>query len=59
MQKHKHSEDEMLSAFLIEKALSKLPDGKHEILGIIDLRGFRTQNTDIKFLTFMVIPTNC
>ncbi|CAA3021467.1 phosphatidylinositol transfer protein CSR1-like isoform X2 [Olea europaea var. sylvestris] len=57
--KHKHSEDEMLSAFLIEKALSKLPDGKQEILGIIDLRGFRTQNTDIKFLTFMIDAFYC
>ncbi|KAI3454460.1 hypothetical protein Pfo_011123 [Paulownia fortunei] len=46
-------EDEKLCVFLIEKALSKLPSGKQEILVIIDLRGFRTQNADIKFITFV------
>lgn len=47
-------EDERLCVFMIEKALSKLPSGKQDILGIIDLRGFQTQNADIKFLTFVV-----
>ncbi|XP_034673848.1 CRAL-TRIO domain-containing protein C365.01 isoform X3 [Vitis riparia] len=46
-------EDEKLCVFLIEKALSKLPAGKEEILGIIDLRGFGTENADLKFLTFL------
>nr|POE77325.1 motile sperm domain-containing protein 2 [Quercus suber] len=46
-------EDEKLCVFLIEKALAKLPAGKEEILGIFDLRGFGTQNADIKFLTFL------
>ncbi|XP_030458370.1 phosphatidylinositol transfer protein CSR1 [Syzygium oleosum] len=46
-------ENEKLCVFLIEKALSKLPDGKEEILGIFDLRGFGTENADLKFLTFV------
>ncbi|KAM7479881.1 hypothetical protein LguiA_028094 [Lonicera macranthoides] len=47
------SEDEKLCAFLIEKAVSKLPDGKEQILGIMDLRGFGTRNADLKFVTFL------
>ncbi|KAK7291618.1 hypothetical protein RIF29_06911 [Crotalaria pallida] len=47
------AEDERLCAFLIEKALRKLPTGKEQILGIIDLRGFGTQNADIRYLTFL------
>ncbi|KAK1564350.1 hypothetical protein Q3G72_001261 [Acer saccharum] len=46
-------ENEKLCTFLVEKALSKLPPGKEEILVIIDLRGFGTQNADLKFLTFL------
>ncbi|KAK3439909.1 hypothetical protein EUGRSUZ_B00245 [Eucalyptus grandis] len=46
-------ENEKLCTFLIEKALSKLPDGKEEILGIFDLRGFGTENADLKFLAFV------
>lgn len=41
--------------FYVEKALSKLPPGKEDILGIIDLRGFGTENADLRFLTFLVI----
>lgn len=40
--------------FTIEKALSKLPDGKEQILGIVDLRDFGLENADLKFLTFLV-----
>ncbi|XP_020210967.1 CRAL-TRIO domain-containing protein C3H8.02 [Cajanus cajan] len=47
------ADDERLCVFLIEKALSKLPTGKEQILGIVDLRGFGTKNTDLKFLTFL------
>ncbi|KAL9326530.1 hypothetical protein ACSQ67_007175 [Phaseolus vulgaris] len=47
------ADDERLCVFLIEKALSKLPPGKEQILGIVDLRGFRTENADLKFLTFL------
>ncbi|CAI9112642.1 OLC1v1013113C1 [Oldenlandia corymbosa var. corymbosa] len=47
------SEDEKLCVYLVEKALSKLPDGKEQILGIIDLHGFSTENADLKFLSFL------
>ncbi|KAK9278219.1 hypothetical protein L1049_027780 [Liquidambar formosana] len=46
-------EDEKLCVFLIEKALSKLPAGKEDILGIFDLRGFGTENADLNYLTFL------
>jgi len=49
------ADDERLCVFLIEKALSKLPTGQEQMLGIVDLRGFRTENADLKFLTFLVI----
>ncbi|XP_022026848.1 CRAL-TRIO domain-containing protein C589.09, mitochondrial-like [Helianthus annuus] len=38
---------------LLEKALSRLPEGKEEILGIFDLHGFSLKNSDLKFLTFL------
>ncbi|KAL3824865.1 hypothetical protein ACJIZ3_020894 [Penstemon smallii] len=50
---HKLNEDEKLCVFNIEKALKKLPAGKQEILCIIDLRGFRMQNSDMNFITFV------
>ncbi|EXB93582.1 hypothetical protein L484_014574 [Morus notabilis] len=50
---HDAAENERLCVFLIEKALSKLPEGKQEILGILDLRGFGTENADLQFLTFL------
>lgn len=56
-QVHDPVENEKLCVFLIEKALSALPEGREEILGIFDLRGFGTENTDLKFLTFLVIFT--
>ncbi|KDP31064.1 hypothetical protein JCGZ_11440 [Jatropha curcas] len=46
-------ENEKLCVFLVEKALAKLPDGKEEILGVFDLRGFGIENADLKFLTFV------
>ncbi|KAL8547678.1 hypothetical protein ACS0TY_007120 [Phlomoides rotata] len=46
-------EDEKLCVFLMEKAISKLPPGKEEILVIMDLRRFETHNIDIKLLPFM------
>ncbi|KAL3529505.1 hypothetical protein ACH5RR_008827 [Cinchona calisaya] len=51
--KQDFSEDEQLCVFLVEKAISKLPAGKEQILGIIDLRGFGTENADLRFLTFL------
>lgn len=32
-----------------------LPPEQNQILGIIDLRGFGTENADLKFITFVVI----
>lgn len=52
------AEDEKLCVFMIEKALQKLPTGKEDILGIFDLRGFGTDNADLKFLTFLVTFTH-
>lgn len=52
------SDDEKLCIFLIERALSRLPTGKEQILGLVDLRGFRTENADLKFLTFLVRFSN-
>ncbi|XP_057952242.1 CRAL-TRIO domain-containing protein C3H8.02 [Malania oleifera] len=46
-------ENQKLCVFLIEKALSKLPVGKEEILGIFDLRGFGPENADLQFITFL------
>lgn len=46
-------ENEKLCVYLTEKALSRLPAGKEEILGIFDLRGFGTSNADLRFLTFL------
>ncbi|GAB4845733.1 hypothetical protein Ancab_039135 [Ancistrocladus abbreviatus] len=51
---HDPVEDQKLCVVSIEKALSKLSAGQDQILGIIDLRGFSTENADIKFLTFLV-----
>ncbi|XP_074584826.1 CRAL-TRIO domain-containing protein C3H8.02 [Curcuma longa] len=52
--KQEFIEDEKLCVYLIENALSKLPPGVEEILGIVDLRGFRIENTDIQFLKFLI-----
>ncbi|KAF6155222.1 hypothetical protein GIB67_019748 [Kingdonia uniflora] len=53
LQKQDPIENEKLCVFLIEKALSRLPDEKEEILGIFDLRGFSTDNADLQFLKFL------
>ncbi|XP_062029604.1 phosphatidylinositol transfer protein CSR1 isoform X2 [Rosa rugosa] len=50
---HDPAENEKLCVFLIEKALGALPEGREEILGIFDLRGFGTENSDLKFITFL------
>lgn len=47
-------ENEKLCAYLVEKALSRLPSGAENILGIFDLRGFRVENGDLQFLKFLV-----
>ncbi|WCJ36102.1 Sec14p-like phosphatidylinositol transfer family protein [Euphorbia peplus] len=50
---HDPIENEKLCIFLVEKALAKLPDGQKQILGVFDLRDFRTENADLQFLTFL------
>ncbi|KAJ6799322.1 CRAL-TRIO domain-containing protein C3H8.02 isoform X1 [Iris pallida] len=47
-------ENEKLCVYLVEKAVSKLPDGVEDILGILDLRGFRAKNADVSYLKFLV-----
>ncbi|KAK4795369.1 hypothetical protein SAY86_013363 [Trapa natans] len=58
-QVHDPIQNEKLCAFLIERALGKLPPGKEEILGIFDLRGFGPENADLKFLTFIFDAFYC
>ncbi|KAF6136955.1 hypothetical protein GIB67_030719 [Kingdonia uniflora] len=53
LQKQDPIENEKLCVFLIEKALSRFPDEKEEILGIFDIRGFSTGNADLQFLKFL------
>jgi len=47
-------ENQKLCAYLVEKAVSRLPSGAENILGIFDLRGFRVENGDLQFLKFLV-----
>jgi hypothetical protein len=54
LQKQDPLENEKLCAFLVEKALSKLPVGTDNILGIFDLRGFCVENGDLQLLKFLV-----
>lgn len=54
VQKQDPLENEKLCAFLVEKALRKLPMGTDNILGIFDLRGFGVENGDLQFLKFLV-----
>ncbi|KAK9119776.1 hypothetical protein Scep_017869 [Stephania cephalantha] len=53
------TENQKLCVYMIEKALSKLPDGKQEILGIFDLRGFRKENADFEFIKFLFEVLYC
>ncbi|GJN19699.1 hypothetical protein PR202_gb07001 [Eleusine coracana subsp. coracana] len=47
-------ENEKLCAYLVEMALSRLPLGTENILGIFDLRGFGVENGDLQFLKFLI-----
>ncbi|KAH8967941.1 hypothetical protein BDL97_03G102900 [Sphagnum fallax] len=47
-------ESEQLCIYLIEKALSQLPPGGDKMLGIFDLRGFKSRNGDLKFMKFLI-----
>ncbi|KAK8916228.1 hypothetical protein KSP39_PZI022485 [Platanthera zijinensis] len=58
-EKQEALEDQKLCVFLIEKALSKLPDGLEEILVVLDLRDFRTVNADIMFFKFLIDAFYC
>ncbi|KAI0526913.1 hypothetical protein KFK09_002506 [Dendrobium nobile] len=53
-EKQAAAENQKLCVFLIEKALHKFPYGLGEILVIVDLRGFRTENADIMFFKFLI-----
>ncbi|CAI9094935.1 OLC1v1030770C1 [Oldenlandia corymbosa var. corymbosa] len=57
VQKQDISEDEKLCVYLVEKALRKLQPGQEQMLGIIDLHGFSTENADLKFLSFLIYET--
>lgn len=46
--------NQKLCVLLVERALSKLPPGTENILGIFDLRDFNTENGDFQFLKFLV-----
>ena len=41
-------------AYLLEQAIAQLPEDCETILGIFDLRGFRTRNADFGFVRFLV-----
>lgn len=43
-----------LCIYSLETALSKLPPGGEQILGVIDLRGMSLANIDMVFVAFMV-----
>lgn len=41
-------------AYLLEQAIAQLPEDCETILGIFDLRGFKTRNADFGFVRFLV-----
>lgn len=47
-------ESQKLCTFLIDRALERLPPGQDTLLGIFDLRGFTSRNTDLGFVRFLV-----
>lgn len=47
-------ESKRLCAFLLESAVSEMPQGCETILGIFDLKGFSSQNADLGFVRFLV-----
>ncbi|CAI5943402.1 unnamed protein product [Closterium sp. NIES-64] len=46
---------QQLCAYLIERAIERLPEGEVQFRGIFDLRGFTAKNTDLAFVKFMVL----
>ena len=47
-------DSQRLCAFVIESAVSQLPDGVESILGVFDMRGFGPSNADFDFFYFLV-----
>ncbi|CAI5490655.1 unnamed protein product [Closterium sp. Naga37s-1] len=45
---------QQLCAYLIERAIERLPEGEEQFRGIFDLRGFTAKNTDLAFVKFMI-----
>jgi hypothetical protein len=43
-----------LCAYLLERAIEGLPEGCETILGVFDLRSFRSRNADLGFVRFLV-----
>lgn len=43
-----------LCVYLLETALSKLDEGKEQVMGIFDLRGFTPVNADIPYSIFLI-----
>eukprot|EP00879_Flechtneria_rotunda_P022721 GHRR01023997.1.p1 GENE.GHRR01023997.1~~GHRR01023997.1.p1 ORF type:complete len:213 (+),score=44.95 GHRR01023997.1:343-981(+) len=43
-----------LCAYSLDTALSKMPPGVEQILGVIDLKGMQLSNIDLPFVAFMV-----
>jgi hypothetical protein len=43
-----------LCVYSLNTALSKLPEGREQIMGLIDLRGISLSNIDLVFVAFMV-----
>ncbi|KXZ47547.1 hypothetical protein GPECTOR_34g706 [Gonium pectorale] len=49
------ADSKRLAAYLIDTAISRIPPGGEQIVGIFDLRGFQfAQNADFAFAAFMV-----
>lgn len=47
-------ESQRLCVYTLERALERLPEGQDTLLGIFDLRGFKSKNGDMGFVKFMV-----
>ena len=47
-------ESQRLCVFLLDRAMENIPEDQETILGIFDLRGFTSKNTDLGFVRFMV-----
>jgi hypothetical protein len=43
-----------LCTCMLDTALSQLPPGGEQILGVIDLKGMSLSNVDLEFVAFMV-----